>query len=273
MTSGIELLPLRTREAIREASAPRQSLSSDSASAIVAGDRRQLKVLDMPIEDGTRRRRARRVRGGGRAAEAEAGDGIECPHARPAGRRRRRLRQGRPHPLPQCRLPRDLGSFGRMARLRPGGERHPRPAPRRPKAAGAVELPRLALKAPRRLSERRAARGSLASAGRPHAARRGGAEFRRRHELHLRERHRADHARKPARGAVAAAGRDARPSLRGGGGVRHRRQAAPVQSRLRRYLAAVADAASRPSRISARSSPPARRSIPTRRRGTRSAPP
>ncbi len=52
LTSGIELLPIRTREAIREATRAGKPFD-DSTSAIVAGDRRQLKVLDMPIEDGT----------------------------------------------------------------------------------------------------------------------------------------------------------------------------------------------------------------------------
>lgn len=52
VASGIELLPSRTREAIREATRLSRPFD-ESASAIVAGDRRQLKVLDAPIEDGT----------------------------------------------------------------------------------------------------------------------------------------------------------------------------------------------------------------------------
>lgn len=52
LTSGIELLPLRTREAIRDAAREGRSFE-DSASTIMAGQRRQLGVLEKPIEDGT----------------------------------------------------------------------------------------------------------------------------------------------------------------------------------------------------------------------------
>ena len=83
----------------------------------MAGDRRQLKVLEKPIEDGS-------VGGGLDVSEADAVrqklaqvDGLERQNARPAGRRRRRLRARRPPALPQRRVPRDLGVFGRLARL------------------------------------------------------------------------------------------------------------------------------------------------------------
>ena len=52
LSSGIELLPLRTREAIREAAREGKAYE-DGASAVMAGDRRQLKVLEQPIEDGS----------------------------------------------------------------------------------------------------------------------------------------------------------------------------------------------------------------------------
>jgi signal transduction histidine kinase len=52
LNAGIELLPSRTREAIREAARGGVTYSH-SATAIVAGDRRRLKVLDRPIEDGS----------------------------------------------------------------------------------------------------------------------------------------------------------------------------------------------------------------------------
>ena len=52
LSAGIELLPLRTREAIREAERGGQAFS-DSATAIVAGDRRRLQVLSRPLEDGS----------------------------------------------------------------------------------------------------------------------------------------------------------------------------------------------------------------------------
>src|SRR5205823_2290458 len=48
LTSGIELLPSRTREAIREAERTGASYR-DTAVAIVAGERRRLEILDMPI--------------------------------------------------------------------------------------------------------------------------------------------------------------------------------------------------------------------------------
>jgi signal transduction histidine kinase len=52
LSSGVELLPARTREAVREAE--RRGASFDGATAaIVAGGRRQLRVLDRPIEDGS----------------------------------------------------------------------------------------------------------------------------------------------------------------------------------------------------------------------------
>jgi signal transduction histidine kinase len=51
LSSGIELLPARTRETVREAERDGR-LFDDVASVIVAGDRRQLRVFDVPIEDG-----------------------------------------------------------------------------------------------------------------------------------------------------------------------------------------------------------------------------
>jgi len=51
LASGIELLPTRTREAVRETM--RGGTAFDAvAGAILAGDRRQLRVLEAPIEDG-----------------------------------------------------------------------------------------------------------------------------------------------------------------------------------------------------------------------------
>jgi signal transduction histidine kinase len=52
LTAGIELLPSRTREAIREAERAGGSYR-DSTTAIVSGDRRKLQILDTAIEDGT----------------------------------------------------------------------------------------------------------------------------------------------------------------------------------------------------------------------------
>ncbi|MDQ3558866.1 MAG: ATP-binding protein [Pseudomonadota bacterium] len=52
LQAGIELLPSRAREAIREVERA-GAVFRDSATAIVAGDRRRLQVLDMTIEDGT----------------------------------------------------------------------------------------------------------------------------------------------------------------------------------------------------------------------------
>ena len=52
LTSGIELLPLRTREAIRDA-AREGRVFEDAASAVLEGTRRQLAVLEKPIEDGS----------------------------------------------------------------------------------------------------------------------------------------------------------------------------------------------------------------------------
>src|SRR5688572_762409 len=53
LSSGIELLPSRTREAIRETERSGAGPFRDSATAIVAGDRRRLQILDMPTADGT----------------------------------------------------------------------------------------------------------------------------------------------------------------------------------------------------------------------------
>jgi PAS domain-containing protein len=52
LTSGIELLPSRTRDAIREAGRGGNPYR-DSATAIVSGERRKLRVIDAPIEEGT----------------------------------------------------------------------------------------------------------------------------------------------------------------------------------------------------------------------------
>jgi signal transduction histidine kinase len=52
LASGIELLPARIREAIRETTR-NGSLYRDTTTAIVAGDRRQVQVLDGPVEDGS----------------------------------------------------------------------------------------------------------------------------------------------------------------------------------------------------------------------------
>jgi signal transduction histidine kinase len=52
LNAGIELLPSRTRDAIREAERTGATYS-DHATAIVAGDRRRLRVFGRPIEDGS----------------------------------------------------------------------------------------------------------------------------------------------------------------------------------------------------------------------------
>lgn len=51
LSSGIELLPTRTRDSIREALRAGKAFD-DGATAIVAGDRKRLKILEMGIEDG-----------------------------------------------------------------------------------------------------------------------------------------------------------------------------------------------------------------------------
>ena len=73
LSSGIELLPLRTREAIREA-AREGKLFEASASAVMAGDRQAAESLGEADRGRQRRRRARRIRGGCRQAEACPGD-------------------------------------------------------------------------------------------------------------------------------------------------------------------------------------------------------
>ncbi len=52
LTAGIELLPSRTRDAIREAHRAGRAFR-ESAVAVAAGARRQFEILDAPIEDGT----------------------------------------------------------------------------------------------------------------------------------------------------------------------------------------------------------------------------
>jgi signal transduction histidine kinase len=52
LSSGIELLPSRARETIRETQRSGGSYR-DAATAIVAGDRRRLEVIDTPIEEGS----------------------------------------------------------------------------------------------------------------------------------------------------------------------------------------------------------------------------
>lgn len=52
LASGIELLPARTREAIREAARAGDPYR-DCAAVMVAGERRQLQLVDNPIEDGS----------------------------------------------------------------------------------------------------------------------------------------------------------------------------------------------------------------------------
>jgi PAS domain-containing protein len=51
LSGGIELLPTRARDAIREAERGGGAFR-DSATAIVAGERRRLEVIDMPIDEG-----------------------------------------------------------------------------------------------------------------------------------------------------------------------------------------------------------------------------
>jgi len=51
LTAGIELLPSRTRDAIREAHRAGRAFEED-ATAVVSGHRRQFRILDTPIEDG-----------------------------------------------------------------------------------------------------------------------------------------------------------------------------------------------------------------------------
>ena len=108
LTSGIELLPTRTRETIREVERS-GGLFRDSATAIVAGDRRRLQVLDMPIEDGTI----------GAAIDVSEVEAVREELKRLTQSNARTLDQltagvavfgqRRPHPLPQRGLPRDLG--------------------------------------------------------------------------------------------------------------------------------------------------------------------
>jgi len=52
LTSGVELLPSRTRDAIRETQKGNKTFA-DNATAIVSGQRRQLQVFDVPVEDGS----------------------------------------------------------------------------------------------------------------------------------------------------------------------------------------------------------------------------
>ena len=145
--------------------------------------------------------------------------------------------------LPQCGLSVALGAAGGLARLRARGKRYSRPPPVRAEASRASQLPRLAL-APSCGLSRRTTRGNVAPARFPHAAHGGDPRRRcRRHDLHLRERHRADLPREPPESHISAAGRDARSPGRGCRGVWNGRQAASVQSRLRRDLEAVSGAA------------------------------
>ena len=74
-----------------------------------AGVRRQFKILDTPIEDGS-------IGAAIDVSEVETiseklrqSDRVERAHARRARRRDRRLRPRQPHPVPQRRVPRDLG--------------------------------------------------------------------------------------------------------------------------------------------------------------------
>ena len=94
MNAGVELLPSRTRDAIREAQRTGGTYR-DAAVAIVAGDRRRLQVLDTPIEEGS-------IGCAIDVSELEkARDDLkrlaedERPHARPADGRRRGVRQER----------------------------------------------------------------------------------------------------------------------------------------------------------------------------------
>ena len=195
---------------------------------------------------------------------------VERPHARPADRRRRRLRPRRRASSsttpPSARSGTCRADWLAAA---PGRERHPRPAPRRAKAARAGRTtatgardtsPPIAAPQPREELWHLPDGRTLRMVAMPNAD--GGMTYIYENvteQMTLESRLKA---------LLAAAGRDARPSDRGGGGVRHRRPAAPLQPGLRRYLAAVAGPPARRSRTSARSSPTARRSIPTRRPGT-----
>ena len=257
LASGIELLPLADARGDPRGGARRRSLRATAPSAIVAGDRRQLAGARHADRGRHDRRRASTSR-----------------RWKACGEKLKQLTESNARTLDQ--LAAGVAVFGkdgrilfhnaafraiwdlsrRLARRRAGGERHPRPAPRRPETAGAGRT--IATGAPATsppTATGRAARGlwhlpdgrTLRVVAVPNSD--GGMTYIYENvteQITLESR---------LEGALAAAGRDARPSLRGGGGVRHRRAAAAVQSRLRRDLAAVAGAPARASRISARSSP------------------
>ena len=107
-------------------------------------------------------------------------------------------------------------------------------------AAGGAGFPAMEGAAARGLSRRRGQRTHLASARRPHLARRHHAQSGRRRDLSVPRRHRAARSRTALRGADPRSGRDARQSCRRRRGVRQRRPPAPAQCRVRAHVAAVA---------------------------------
>ena len=97
----------------------------------------------------------------------------------------------------------------------------------------------------RGLSRSRGQGTYLASARRPHRARRHHAQSGRRRHLSVPRRHRAARSRPPLRGTDPRARRDARQSGRGRRRVRKRRPASPAQRGLRAHVAAIAAGAGR----------------------------
>ena len=199
--------------------------------AIVAGNRRTLDVLDVPSRKGS------------------AGIGIDATEAEAMRGEIKRLLDAHRRTLDQ--LPTAVATFGADQKLafynsafrslwdldtgaaRPGADRRraARPVARRAQAAGGEGLPGVEGRAARGLSRDRNQGAPVASAGRPHAARRHHAQSAGRRHLPVRGHHRAARADAPLWRAQPRAGRDARQPRGRRRRVRQRRPPAAAQLR------------------------------------------
>ena len=226
-----------------------QQASYRTVPATVAGERRMMQVVEVPLgPNGV----------AGYAIDVEdqeqARGRIEplrprsARHARPAFGGRRAVRAGPQPDLLQSavraavfadrRLPR------RPPRVRPGHRRDARGG----QSARSARFPRLEGGASALVHQRaRGGRGGLAAARRQASARRRPAAARRRPAHHLRGPDRADPARLGARHSAAGPHRHLRQSVRGGRRVRVGRPAQPVEQPLQGIVGVRGGAARQPS--------------------------
>ena len=250
--AGIELVdesegrsPLSQAAAVRE----KGEAVARTVPATIAGERRMMRVVEVPLGD---------TGVAGYAIDVEDREQARADLARFVRAQRDMLDRlsagvaqfGRDRSLIFSNQP-----FARLFSLKPdflvrfaGVQSRPRQHARERQPARGARLSRLEARArPLVHLRRRRQRGGLAAARRQASARRRPAAPGRRPAADLRGSHRADPARQRPRHPAARAHRDLRQSVRGDRRVRFRRPPAPVEQPLPRGLAVRGGAARRPS--------------------------